>query len=69
MVTNKNLYDAILETRESLHAKIDEVVNDRIVPMEKWQERMKGQLVIVGFFFVTVVTLLVEWIRSKLFKA
>lgn len=61
-VTNKQLYEAIME----VHKKIDEIVNNRVVPLEKWQSRIIGQIGAITFIFGIGINLIIEWIREKI---
>ncbi len=61
-VSNKQLYDAIMD----VHRKMDEVVDSRIVPLEKWQSQVMGQLAIIGAVFVIASNVLIDWVRERL---
>lgn len=61
-VSNRQLYEAIME----VHRKIDEVVDNRVVPLERWQSKLMGQIAVIGTIAVFGVNLLVDWIREKI---
>ena len=61
-VSNKQLYEAIMD----VHKKIDEVVDNRVVPLEKWQSKIMGQIAIVGTVSILGVNLIIDWLREKI---
>jgi len=60
-VSNRQLYDAIMD----VHKKIDEVVDNRVVPLEKWQSKLMGQIAVFGSLAIIGIDLAVQWIREK----
>lgn len=74
-VSNKDLYTAILGVQtevsskiDILHTRINNVVENRITPLEIWRANIIGQFTVITLAFGIVVNLMFDWIRSKLFK-
>ena len=61
-VSNKQLYEAIMD----VHKKIDEVVDNRVVPLERWQSKIMGQFAIISTVSILGVNLIIDWIREKI---
>lgn len=61
-VSNKQLYEAIMD----VHKKIDEVVDKRIAPLERWQSKVMGQFTIIGTVAIFTVNMVIDWIQEKL---
>lgn len=63
-VSNQQLYEAIM----NVHQKIDEVVDQRIVPLERWQSRIMGQVATIMFVVTLSINIFIEYIKDKVFK-
>lgn len=63
-MSNQQLYEAIM----NVHQKIDEVVDQRIVPLERWQSRVMGQVATILFVITITINIFVEYIKEKVFK-
>ena len=61
-VSNKQLYEAIMD----VHKKIDEVVDNRVVPLERWQSKIMGQFAIISTVSILGVNLIIDWLREKI---
>ncbi len=61
-VTNKDLYTEIMK----VHTKIDEVVDNRITPLERTVDRLWVYAGIAGLISSTILTGAISWIREKI---
>lgn len=60
-VTNEQLYRAIM----GVHAKIDQVVDNRIVPIERWQSNFTGKIAVWGSIALIAAELAMQEVRQK----
>lgn len=67
-ISNRQLYDAILDTRESLHKRINEVVDTRITPLEVWKANLMGKLAVIVGIAILGINFIIEWVKEKFFK-
>lgn len=72
-VSNKELYSAIMNVQkdmndklDSLHLRMNNVIENRITPLEVWRANVTGQIAIFTLAIGFGVNLLFDWAKSKI---
>jgi len=61
IVTNRQLYEAI----QNIERKIDEIVKERITPLEVWRGEIMGKLAVFGSVFILGANLFIDWLKER----
>lgn len=71
-VSNEQLYKAIMEVQmdvggkvDKLHERINNVVENRITPLEVWRANITGQFAVLTVAIGLGVNLAFDWIKNK----
>ena len=74
-VTNAELYKAIMGVQtevsgkiDTLHTRMNNVIENRITPLEVWRANITGQFAIITIAIGLGINLAFDWVKEK-FKA
>ena len=74
-VSNEQLYTAIMGVQadvgdkiDKLHTRMNNVIENRITPLEVWKANLMGQIAIITLGLGFVINFATEWVKNKFLK-